>query len=56
VEHGFVYDRGVFTSLDVPGASATVAFGINARGQIVGAYDDTDTGVFHGFLATPKKK
>jgi len=38
-----------FTSIDFPGASLTQAWGINPRGEIVGAYDDAD-GVRHGFL------
>ena len=44
----------LFTPLDVPGAFATAAVGINSRGQIVGFYVDS-TGE-HGFLATPTKK
>jgi probable HAF family extracellular repeat protein len=36
------------TSIDMPGASATRAFGINAVGEIVGSYTDA-TGT-HGFL------
>jgi hypothetical protein len=39
---------GSFESINVAGASATRAFGINARGDIVGSYTDT-TGT-HGFL------
>jgi len=38
-----------FTSVDVPGASNTIATGINARGSIVGIYYDT-AGIEHGFL------
>jgi probable HAF family extracellular repeat protein len=55
--HGFLYDRGVFTPIDVPGAGAsnTTARGITPAGQIVGYYRDS-TGTPHGFLATPKKK
>lgn len=37
-----------FTSIDVPGAVATRAFGINTTGDIVGSYTDA-TGT-HGFL------
>jgi hypothetical protein len=37
--HGFQRDaRGRFTTVDLPGARATVASRINDRGQIVGAY------------------
>jgi probable HAF family extracellular repeat protein len=46
--HGFLYDQGSYTTLDVPGASRTGASGINASGQIVGWYGDA-VGV-HGFL------
>jgi probable HAF family extracellular repeat protein len=37
-----------FTSIDVPGAMATRAFGINAVGEIVGSY--TDARGTHGYL------
>src|SRR5207247_6697694 len=37
------------TTIDVPGAAATDAFGINERGQIVGVYYIAD-GRGHGFL------
>ena len=46
--HGFLMSGGVFTTIDVPGASATAAIGINARGDVVGSYADA-TGT-HGFL------
>lgn len=38
-----------FTSFDVPNAASTRAHGINARGQIVGRYIDSN-GHHHGFL------
>jgi probable HAF family extracellular repeat protein len=38
-----------FRSIDVQGATATRAFGINAVGQIVGSYTDA-TGTTYGFL------
>ena len=47
--HGFLLDRGVFTTIDPPGASFTEAVGINDRGQIVGPYLDAE-GTPHGFL------
>ena len=50
--HGFLLDQGSYTTLDVPGSSATYAQGINDSGQIVGYYDDA-SGARHGFLATP---
>jgi hypothetical protein len=39
-----------FASVDVPGASNTLATGINARGSIVGIYFDS-AGNEHGFPA-----
>jgi len=38
-----------FVKIDFPNATETLANGINARGDIVGRYSDTE-GVFHGFL------
>src|SRR5713226_7707791 len=38
-----------FADVNYPGASWTVALGINDSGQIVGFYSDT-SGVRHGFL------
>jgi hypothetical protein len=37
---GFLFDNGVYTTIDAPGASTTIPFGINNRGQIVGTYVD----------------
>ena len=39
-----------FTSLDVPGATAAIAYGINDAGSVVGSYYDA-TG-WYGFIAT----
>jgi uncharacterized membrane protein len=47
--HGFLLDRGVFTTIDPPGTSLTEALGINGRGQIVGFYLDAERTI-HGFL------
>jgi hypothetical protein len=33
---GFLLDRGRFTTFTIPGAQATLAYGINDQGQIVG--------------------
>ena len=46
--HGFLIDHDGFTTIDIPGARATAATGINARGDIVGSYSDVIG--FHGFL------
>jgi uncharacterized membrane protein len=48
--HGFVANKGVFTTIDAPGAGLyTVAFGVDDRGRTVGGYVD-DRGRLHGFL------
>jgi uncharacterized membrane protein len=47
--HGFLDNAGVFTTIDYPGAAATLAWGINDSGLIVGDYIDTKN-VEHGFL------
>jgi probable HAF family extracellular repeat protein len=57
VNHGFIYNGGSYTILEdpaappIPGASVsgTAVLDINARGQIVGYYNDS-TGFFHGFV------
>src|SRR5215471_12461952 len=41
---------GGYTAIDFPGASQTLAWGINKGGDIVGAY--TIAGVSHGFKLT----
>jgi uncharacterized membrane protein len=48
--HGFLESGGIFTTIDVPGATQTCAYGINDLGQIVGSFSD-GTGT-HGFLGT----
>jgi uncharacterized membrane protein len=47
--HGFVWERGRFTSFDVPGSLYTQASGVNTRGQITGGYYDA-SGRQLGFL------
>ena len=37
---GFLYSGGVYTTLNVPGATGTYLFGINDAGQIVGGIAD----------------
>ena len=44
-----VLSKGNFTTIDYPGANATIAFGNDELGEIVGLYFDAD-GVGHGFL------
>jgi uncharacterized membrane protein len=48
--HGFTASNGVFTTIDVPGATSfTIVFGINTAGDTVGGYVDAQ-GATHGFL------
>ncbi|HZI57040.1 MAG TPA: hypothetical protein VFF39_09710 [Verrucomicrobiae bacterium] len=46
--HGFTLERGVFTTVDFPGAAFTNISDLNDRGDLVGLYLDTSGG-FHGF-------
>ncbi len=48
--HGFMFDGTNFTSIDVPGASQSIALGINDRGQIVGEVVLDDGTRISGFL------
>src|SRR5579864_1135012 len=48
VTHGFMLKKGVFTSFDPPGATATTPNWISPQGEIVGSYLDTN-GASHGF-------
>ena len=45
------YAGGSFTTIDVPGGSDTMAFGINNAGDIVGGFNNA-VGGGHGFLYT----
>jgi hypothetical protein len=38
--HGYLLDKGVFTTINAPGVAVTIPFGINNRGRIVGTYVD----------------
>ena len=46
---GYLLDDGRFRPIAVPGATGTLPFGINDRGEIVGTYDDAE-GRSHGFV------
>ena len=49
--HGFLLSEGVYTTFDPPGASLTIAEGINNHGKIVGLYiDNTSAQNEHGFI------
>ena len=50
--HAFLLADGVFTTIDVPGASATFGRGINQRGDVTGNFRDAVTNLTRGFLAT----
>jgi len=52
VSHGYVFQNGVASGIDFPGAASTIAYGINNAGIVVGTYTDTSGGT-HGFMATP---
>jgi uncharacterized membrane protein len=47
--HGFVLNKGVFTTIDAPGAVASVVNGINAPDRLGGAFLDS-MGKFHAFF------
>jgi uncharacterized membrane protein len=47
--HGYVWDDGRYTRLDVPGARGTGAFRIDDKARVVGEYKAAD-GSIHGFL------
>ena len=47
--HGYLFARGAFLTIDVPGAMDTACRGINSRGDIVGEYD-LDGITEHGYL------
>ena len=49
--HGFIYDGTTYTTLDVPGASYTYAYGIDG-GNIVGRHTLYIDGRYHDFIAT----
>jgi probable HAF family extracellular repeat protein len=49
---GYVYDKGVFTTLSVTGGSNASANAINNGGLVLGNYLDSNN-VFQTFLATP---
>ncbi|HEY1358585.1 MAG TPA: hypothetical protein VGF21_09785, partial [Thermoleophilaceae bacterium] len=48
--HGFLWKRGRFTRLDVPGAGATSATAINDRGLVIGSHVDPAGARIRGFL------
>jgi uncharacterized membrane protein len=55
IDHGYVWTRKSFTTIDYPGATLTFVEGINSAGQIVGRWFDADFNV-HGFVGSPEHK
>lgn len=53
--HGFLWTKGELITIDFPSAAQTLAFGINAAGDIVGTYIDADN-TQHGFLHSHAEK
>ncbi len=49
IEHGFVYDKGKFDAIDVPGSTSTDVTAINNTGELAGRYTDAHSGQ-HGFI------
>ncbi len=47
--HGFALIDGHLITIDIPGATGTIAFGINVRREVVGFYIDT-SGALHGYV------
>jgi hypothetical protein len=47
---GFLFANGGFSPITFPGAAWTVAYGVNATDQIVGAYGPDDSNGRHGFV------
>src|SRR5262249_55272747 len=47
--HGFLYSGGSYTIIDDPLGVKNAAMAINAKGQILGDYNDSSGGL-HGFL------
>lgn len=46
---GFVLDDGRYRRIEVPGATQTLAFGIDDAGRIAGGYEDAASRI-HGFV------
>jgi uncharacterized membrane protein len=47
--HGFLWQYGTFTQIDVPGSTGTTIQGINMKSDIAGKFDDA-AGSTHGFI------
>ena len=51
--HGFLWNEGKITTVDVPGSLNTVITGQNDRGELVGFYESPSTEYVTGFVAHP---
>jgi hypothetical protein len=51
---GFLLRHGQFTDLAVPGASSTMALGVNNFDEVVGVYTPSGTSALHGFTWTAR--
>lgn len=49
IAHGYLLDKGVFKTIDVPGAVLTALFAVNKNGEISGRYVSADRKT-HGFV------
>ena len=47
--HGFMLSNGQVTTIDIPGATGTASYGINAKREVVGGYFNAN-GALHGYL------
>jgi uncharacterized membrane protein len=50
--HGFLLRGGVYTTIDFPNSTETLALGVNSSDDVVGGYEDS-SGKFHAYLRTP---
>jgi probable HAF family extracellular repeat protein len=48
--HGFLDSGGAYTTIDPPGSFTTTVTAINAKGQIVGSYQESGGGPEHSFV------
>ena len=50
--HPYIYNNGIFTTIEVPGIIPGIPSGmsINNRGEVVGTYFDGTTVSYHGYL------
>jgi uncharacterized membrane protein len=50
---GYRWDKGRFTTIDVPGAIGTMLGDLNDRGEIVGVYGDDPDDPIRGYRGAP---